>query len=67
VYLLVAGGKAATLMDADILANWKGQHKVERCFRLVNQIFLVASLFLKTLGGSLPWSFSSWWGHWWPG
>ena len=48
VYLLVAGGKAATLADADILAEWKGQHKVERCFHLVNQLFLVAPLFLKT-------------------
>lgn len=48
VYLLVAGGKAATLTDADILAEWKGQYKVERCFRLVNQIFLVTPLFLKT-------------------
>ncbi len=48
VYLLVAGGKAATLSDADILAEWKGQHKVERCFRLVNQVFLVAPLFVKT-------------------
>lgn len=48
VYLLVAGGKAATLSDGDILAEWKGQHKVERCFRLVNQFFLVAPLFVKT-------------------
>jgi transposase len=48
VYLLVAGGKAATLSDAEILAEWKGQYKVERCFRLVNQLFLVAPLFLKT-------------------
>lgn len=48
VYLLVAGGKGATLSDAQILAEWKGQHKVERCFRLVNQVFLVAPLFLKT-------------------
>lgn len=48
VYLLVAGGKAATLSDAEILTEWKGQHKVERCFRLVNQLFLVAPLFLKT-------------------
>lgn len=48
VYLLVAGGKAASLSDAEILAEWKGQHKVERCFRLVNQVFLVAPLFLKT-------------------
>jgi len=48
VYLLVAGGKAATLSDGGILAEWKGQHKVERCFRLVNQVFLVAPLFLKT-------------------
>lgn len=48
VYLLVAGGKAATLSAAQILAEWKGQHKVEHCFRLVNQFFLVAPLFLKT-------------------
>jgi transposase len=48
VYLLVAGGKAATLPDEAILAEWKGQHKVERCFRLVNQLFLVAPLFVKT-------------------
>jgi len=47
VYLLVAGGKAATLPDAEILAEWKGQHKMERCFHLVNGIFLVAPLFLK--------------------
>ena len=48
VYPLVAGGKAATLPDAEILAEWKGQHKMERCFHLVNGIFLVAPLFLKT-------------------
>lgn len=48
VYLLVAGSKAATLSDAEILAEWKGQYKVEHCFRLVNQLFLVAPLFLKT-------------------
>jgi len=48
VYLLVAGGPAATLSDAEILSEWKGQHKAERCFRLVNQIFLVAPLFVKT-------------------
>ena len=48
VYLLVAGGKAATLSDGEILAEWKGQHKVEHCFCLVNQLFLVAPLFLKT-------------------
>lgn len=48
VYLLVAGSKAAALSDAEILAEWKGQYKVEHCFRLVNQIFLVAPLFLKT-------------------
>lgn len=45
VYLLVAGGKAATLSDAEILAEWKGQHKIERCFHLVNGIFLVAPCF----------------------
>jgi hypothetical protein len=48
VYLLVAGGKAATLSDAEIVAEWKGQYKVEHCFRLVNQLFLVTPLFLKT-------------------
>jgi transposase len=30
------------------VAEWKGQYKVEHCFRLVNQLFLVAPLFLKT-------------------
>jgi len=48
VYLLVAGGKAATLSDAEMVAEWKGQYKVEHCFRLVNQRFLVAPVFLKT-------------------
>ena len=48
VYLLVAGGKAATLSDAEIMAEWKGQDKVEHSFRLVNQLFLVTPLFLKT-------------------
>ena len=48
VYLLVAGGKAATLSDAEIAAEWKGQYKVEHCFRLVNQLFLGTPLFLKT-------------------
>ncbi len=48
VYLLVAGGKAATLSDAEIMAEWKGPYKVEHSFRLVNQLFLVTPLFLKT-------------------
>ena len=48
VYLLVAGGKAASLSDAEVLAEWKGQYKVERCFRSVNHLFLVAPLFVKT-------------------
>ncbi len=48
MYLLVAGGKAATLSDAEIVTEWKGQYKVEHCFRLVNQLFLVAPVFLKT-------------------
>jgi transposase len=47
VYLLVAGGKAAALSDAEIAAEWKGQYKVEHCFRLVNQLFLVTPVFLK--------------------
>jgi transposase len=48
VSLLVAGGKAATLSDAEIAAEGKGQYKAEHCFRLVNQLFLVTPLFLKT-------------------
>ncbi len=48
VYLLVAGGRAATFSDAAILTEWKGQHKVENCFRLVNQVFLIAPVFVKT-------------------
>jgi len=48
VSLVVAGGKAATLSDAEIVAAWKGQDKVEHCFRLVNQRFLVPPLCLKT-------------------
>ena len=31
-----------------MVAEWKGQYKVEHCFRLVNQLFLVTPLFLKT-------------------
>jgi transposase len=48
VYLLVAGGKAARLSDAEIMVEWKGQYKSEHGFRLVNQLFLVTPLFLKT-------------------
>ena len=48
VYLLVAGGKAATLSDAEMMAEWKGQYKVEHSLRLVNQLCLVTPLFLKT-------------------
>ena len=48
VYLLVAGGPAATWDDATLLQEWKGQYKVEHCFRLTNQLFLVGPLFLKT-------------------
>jgi len=48
VYLLVAGGPAADLDDASLLQEWKGQYKVEHCFRLTNQVFLVGPLFLKT-------------------
>jgi hypothetical protein len=47
VYLLVAGGQAATLSAAEMVAEWQGQDKVEHCFRLVNQRFLVAPVFLK--------------------
>ena len=48
VYLLVAGGGVASWEDAAVLQEWKGQYKVEHCFRLTNQLFLVGPLFLKT-------------------
>jgi len=49
VYLLVAGGtKATQLTDASLLQEWKGQYKVEHCFRLIHQLFLVGPIFLKT-------------------
>ena len=48
VYLLVAGGPVARLDDASLLQEWKGQYKVEHCFRLTNQLFLVGPVFLKT-------------------
>lgn len=47
VYLLVAGGPAAKLEDGQIFIEWKGQYKVEHCFRRVNGIFLVGPVFLK--------------------
>jgi len=47
VYLLVAGGPAASLDDASLLQEWKGQYKVEHCFRLTNQLFMVGPIFLK--------------------
>jgi hypothetical protein len=47
VYLLTAGGVAAELDDASLLQEWKGQYKVEHCFRLTNQLFLVGPIFLK--------------------
>ena len=48
VYLLVAGGAVASWEDASILQEWKGQYKVEHCFRLTHQLFLVGPLCLKT-------------------
>lgn len=48
VYLLVAGGPAADLPAAAVLAEWKDQYKAEHGFRRLNQVFLVAPLFLKT-------------------
>jgi hypothetical protein len=48
VYLLVAGGTAASLSEAERVAEWKGQYKVEHCLRLVNQLFVVTPLFLQT-------------------
>jgi len=48
VYLLVAGGSATQLQDHEILAEWKGQYRVEHRFRMLNSIFLVSPIFLKT-------------------
>jgi transposase len=48
VYLLVAGGPKAGMDDASLLQEWKGQYKIEHCFRLTNQVFLVGPVFLKT-------------------
>ena len=48
VSLWVAGGKAATLSEAESMAEWQGQYKVEHSFRLVNQLFVVRPLLLKT-------------------
>lgn len=47
VYLLVAGGPAAQLENEQIFTEWKGQYKVEHCFRRVNSVFLVGPVFLK--------------------
>src|SRR6266481_4965911 len=47
VYVLVAGGPAAHWDDASLLQEWKGQYKVEHCFRLTNQLFLCGPVFLK--------------------
>lgn len=47
VYMLVAGAKAATLDDNEILKEWKGQYKVEHRFRMVQEIFLAHPIFLK--------------------
>ena len=47
VYLLVAGGPAVQWDDASLLQEWKGQYKVEHCFRLTNQLFLCGPVFLK--------------------
>ncbi len=47
VYMLVAGSKAATLNDNEILKEWKGQYKVEHRFRMIQEIFLAHPIFLK--------------------
>jgi transposase len=47
VYLLVAGGPVADWDDASVFQEWKGQYKVEHCFRLTNQLFLCGPVFLK--------------------
>ncbi len=48
VYLLVAGGPAAQWDDARLFQEWKGQYKVEHCFRLTQEWFLCSPVFLKT-------------------
>lgn len=48
VYLLVAGGPAAQWDDARLFQEWKGQYKVEHCFRLTQELFLCGPVFLKT-------------------
>jgi transposase len=48
VYLLVAGGPGAEWDDARVCQEWKGQDKVEHCFRLTNELFLCGPVFLKT-------------------
>src|SRR6266705_4773944 len=48
VYLVVAGGKAATLAEAEMRAAWKGQDKGEHSVRLVHQLFVVTPWLLKT-------------------
>ncbi|MCP4255640.1 MAG: IS1634 family transposase [Candidatus Scalindua sp.] len=47
IYMLVAGAKAATLNDNEILKEWKGQYKVEHRFRMIQEIFLAHPIFLK--------------------
>ena len=47
VYLLVAGCSAADLDDASLLQEWRGQYKVEHCFRLTNQLFLFGPVSLE--------------------
>lgn len=47
VYKLVAGAKASTLEDNEILKEWKGQYKIEHRFRMIQEIFLAHPIFLK--------------------
>src|SRR5882724_2878656 len=48
VYLVVAGGKAATLAEAEMRAAWQGQDKGEHSVRLVHQLCVVTPWLLKT-------------------
>lgn len=48
VYLLVAGGPVSEWDDARVFQEWKGQYKVEHCFRLTHELFLCGPVFLKT-------------------
>ncbi len=47
VYTLVVGGKALELEDQEVFKEWKGQHKIEHAFSMVNEVLLNLAVFLK--------------------